>query len=156
MWKPNTNFKVCGCKLPFPVMSNLVSTADTLEIPLHFSSRTELSRAQKTVTSQNNVNTEWVSTHAIRKDICGSSPVFMQLRSLLPTETSILEVIRNLTWFGKDISCNWSTWTEHQMPSSMEFRCSEKLSGFPFSEPDTSVEISFRRAKPHEHGSGQC
>lgn len=57
----------------------------------------ELSVAQETVTSQNDANTEWVSTYTIRKDICGSSPVFEKLRSLLPSEASILEAIRQLT-----------------------------------------------------------
>lgn len=56
-----------------------------------------LSVAEKTVNSQNDANTEWISTHTITKDICGSSPVFVQLSSLLPSETSILEAIRQLT-----------------------------------------------------------
>lgn len=52
------NIKVYGCKLLFPVMSSLVSTADILEITFYFSSRTEPCVAQKTVTSQSDANTE--------------------------------------------------------------------------------------------------
>lgn len=42
----------------FPVMSNLASTIEILEIVFYFSSRMELSVAQETVTSQNDANTE--------------------------------------------------------------------------------------------------